>query len=89
MRNQFELHLVNKNPGDSTFRLRVTSPIPAQVVVPQQEVKLGSLESFRVPLFVTVEAAQRPWPFELTVEVTDSASGEVKRMPARFLGPQG
>jgi cytochrome c oxidase accessory protein FixG len=88
VRNQFELHLVNKNPEDSTFRLRVTSPVPAQVVVPQQEVKLGSLESFRVPLFVTVEAAQPSWPFELTIEVTDAASGEVKRMQARFLGPQ-
>jgi cytochrome c oxidase accessory protein FixG len=89
VRNQFELHLVNKNPGETTFRLRVVSPVPAQVVVPQQEVTLGSLEHFRVPLFVTVDAASRPWPFELTVEVTDSASGEVKRIQARFLGPQG
>lgn len=89
VRNQFELHLVNKNPGETTFSLRVTSPVPAQVVVPQQEVKLGSLEDFRVPIFVTVEAGARPWPFELTVEVTDQASGQVKRIQARFLGPQG
>ncbi|XXF79915.1 cytochrome c oxidase accessory protein CcoG [Myxococcaceae bacterium GXIMD 01537] len=89
VRNQFELHLVNKNPEDTTFEIRVTSPVPAQVVLPQAEVKLGSLENFRLPLFVTVEAGARPWPFELTVEVTDRASGEVKRLPARFLGPQG
>lgn len=89
VRNQFELHLVNKNPQDTTFRIRVVSPVPAQVVVPQAEVKLGSLESFRVPFFISVDASQKRWPFECTVEVTDSASGQVKHMQARFLGPQG
>jgi cytochrome c oxidase accessory protein FixG len=85
VRNQFELHLVNKNPDEATFTLRVDSPVPAQVVVPQAEVKLASLESFRVPLFITVPRGQGPFVFH--VEVADSASGEVKRMEARFLGP--
>jgi cytochrome c oxidase accessory protein FixG len=89
VRNQFELHLVNKNPGETTFRIRVDSPVPAQVVVPQAEVKLASLESFRVPLFITVQQEPGRGPFVFTVEVADSASGEVKRMEARFLGPAG
>ena len=87
VRNQFELHLVNKNPDEATFTLRVDSPVPAQVVVPQAEVRLASLESFRVPLFITVQQGRVPVPFVFTVEVADSASGEVKRMEARFLGP--
>jgi cytochrome c oxidase accessory protein FixG len=86
VRNQFELHLVNKNPTDSTFTVRVDSPVPASVVVPQREVKLGSLESFRVPLFITVERTQRV-PFTFQIEVADQASGQVKRLEARFLGP--
>jgi cytochrome c oxidase accessory protein FixG len=89
VRNQFELHLVNKNPGEATFTLRVDSPVPAQVVLPQAEVKLASLESFRVPLFITVQQERVPGPFTFQVEVKDSASGEVKRMEARFLGPEG
>ncbi|MFL5354010.1 cytochrome c oxidase accessory protein CcoG [Archangium sp.] len=86
VRNQFELHLVNKNPVDTTFTVRVDSPVPANVVVAQPRVKLGSLESFRLPLFVTVDRAQR-FPFTFQIEVADQASGQVKRLEARFLGP--
>ncbi|QSQ27972.1 hypothetical protein JY651_03880 [Pyxidicoccus parkwayensis] len=89
VRNQFELHLVNKNPSEMTLTIRVDSPVPAQVVVPQAEVKLASLESFRVPLFITVQRERVTAPFVFTVEVKDSASGEVKKMEARFLGPTG
>ncbi|MCE9667633.1 cytochrome c oxidase accessory protein CcoG [Myxococcus stipitatus] len=87
VRNQFELHLVNKNPGESTFTLSVDSPVPAQVVIPQAEVKLASLENFRVPLFITVPRDARAMPFAFTVVVHDTASGETKRIEARFLGP--
>src|SRR4029079_16659008 len=38
VRNQFELHLVNKNPVDTTFTVRVESPVPAKVVVAQPQV---------------------------------------------------
>lgn len=86
VRNQFELHLVNKNPVDTTFTVRVDSPVPANVVVAQQQVKLGSLESFRLPFFVTVDRTQR-LPFTFQIEVADQASGQVKRLEARFLGP--
>ncbi|WP_224242789.1 cytochrome c oxidase accessory protein CcoG [Hyalangium gracile] len=89
VRNQFELHLVNKNPGEATFRLEVKAPEAVRVVLPQREVRLGSLESFRVPLFMTVEQGALVLPFEFTVEVGDPASGEVKRLEGRFLGPQG
>jgi cytochrome c oxidase accessory protein FixG len=88
IRNQFDLHLVNKNPGESTFSLRVDSPVEASVVMPQRQVKLASLEGFRVPLFVTVERGQH-LPFTFYLEVTDESSGQVKRLEAHFLGPPG
>ncbi|MFY0522306.1 cytochrome c oxidase accessory protein CcoG [Archangium gephyra] len=88
VRNQFDLHLVNKNPTESTFSLRVDSPVEASVVVPQREVKLSSLEGFRVPLFLTLERGQAR-PFTFYVEVTDEASGQVKRLEAHFLAPPG
>ncbi|NOJ80531.1 cytochrome c oxidase accessory protein CcoG [Myxococcus xanthus] len=87
VRNQFELHLVNKNPSETVLTIRVDSPVPAKVVVPQAQVTLASLESFRVPLFITVDQRGTKLPFHFTVEVADAASGEVKRMEARFLGP--
>ena len=89
VRNQYELHLVNKNPGESTFNVRVDSPVPVSVVLPQQQVRLGSLESFRLPLFVTAVRGRAPLPFTFFLEVTDGASGKVKRIEARFLGPPG
>ncbi|WP_257455229.1 cytochrome c oxidase accessory protein CcoG [Archangium lipolyticum] len=86
VRNQLELHLVNKNPTESTFTVRVDSPVPASVVLPQPQVRLGSLEGQRVPVFLTVERNQR-LPFTFHIEVSDQASGQVKRLEARFLGP--
>ncbi|WPB74383.1 cytochrome c oxidase accessory protein CcoG [Archangium violaceum] len=88
VRNQFELHLVNKNPVESTFTVRVDSPVPANVVVSQQQVRLGSLESFRLPLSITVERGPRV-PFVFQIEVSDQVSGQVRRLEARFLGPPG
>ncbi len=88
VRNQFELHLVNKNPTGTTFTLSVDSPVPASVVIPQRQVTLDSLEDFRVPLFITAERGQHV-PFTFRVEVADQASGQVKQLEARFLGPPG
>ncbi|WP_426745411.1 cytochrome c oxidase accessory protein CcoG [Myxococcus faecalis] len=87
VRNQFELHLVNKNPEPTTFTLSIQAPPSARGVIPQSQVKLGSLESFRVPLFILAPQGSTEVPFNFIVEVADSASGEVKRMEARFLGP--
>jgi cytochrome c oxidase accessory protein FixG len=89
VRNQFELHLVNKNPGEATFLLEVKAPEAVRVVLPQRQVRLGSLESFRVPLFLTVERGEHPLAFAFTLEVTDPASGETRRLDGRFLGPPG
>ncbi len=86
VRNQFELHLVNKHPTSSTFTLKVELPVEASVVLPQKEVTLASLEDFRVPLFVTVERAEK-LPFSFRILVTDQGSGKVKDLEARFLGP--
>lgn len=89
LRNQFELHLVNKNPGEATFLLEVKAPEDVRVVLPQREVKLGSLESFRVPLFLSVTRGKHPMPLTFTLEVKDAASGETRRLDGRFLGPPG
>ena len=55
VRNQFELHLVNKNPVASTFDIRVLGDDDVKAVIPQHEVHLESLEDLRVPIFLSVE----------------------------------
>ena len=61
---------------EPTFTVSEDSPVLATVVVSQQEVKLGSLERFRLPLLVTVERSPRvPFIFMVRVRVTDQASG--------------
>lgn len=87
IRNQYELHLVNKNAEETEFTVAVDVPDEAKVTIPRTTVKLGSLESFRLPIFVTVDQAEYRHPFEVEVEVTDGASSRHKEVEARFLGP--
>jgi cytochrome c oxidase accessory protein FixG len=87
IRNPLEIHLVNKNPEPSTFKLAITSPVPAEVVLGQSEPTLGSLSDTRVPVMISIAADQVKGPLELTLEITDSASGVVKRQPIKFLSP--
>jgi polyferredoxin len=87
VRNQLELHLVNKNPGPTTFAVSVESPVPAQVVLPAPEVSVGSLESTHVPILVALERGHLSRPVLLTVRVRDAASGEVREVQTRFVGP--
>lgn len=89
VRNRYELHLVNKNPGDAIFEIRVPDAQAMQVVVAQREVPIASLESHRVPIFVSVPRESFEGPFPFQVEVVDRASGEKKQIEARFLGPKG
>lgn len=89
VRNQFELHLVNKNPGEAEFTIEVDAPKGAQVTVPTHTVKLGSLQSFRLPIFVTMAQDAFEHPFEVEVEVKDNLSSRKKEVEGRFLGPLG
>lgn len=87
VRNPFEIHLVNKNPGPATFRLALTAPVPLEVVFGTPSVELASLADARVPVMVTVRREHLSGPLELTLEIADSASGVVKRQPVRFVSP--
>jgi hypothetical protein len=94
VRNQFELHVTNKNPSTTTFHFAPEAPMATDFVVAQNDVKLEPLESVRVPIFATVARADFHLPFDLVVKVTEEAGPAVKGAPsrlarARFLGPIG
>lgn len=89
IRNQLEVHLVNKNPTESTFQVKIEAPAGVEVVVSKPEVKLGSLEEVRIPLVLIAERGKQALPFTFQLEVVDGASGEVRRKEERFLAPPG
>ena len=89
IRNSYELHVVNKNNVETRFHIAVQTPLRSQLVVPQNELQLGPLESARVPIFVTVERADFKLPFEVVVDVQETPGELHRQARARFLGPIG
>ncbi len=92
VRNQFEVHVINKHPEPATFHLEPAKVAGAEIVVAQTGLELGSLESARVPVFVTIKrgAPESPRvPFDIAIQVRDARSGETKELKLQFLGPPG
>lgn len=87
IRNPFEIHLFNKNPESAKFKLEITAPVPVDVVFGQPEPELASLTDTRVPVMVSIKKELVKGPIELTLQITDSRSGVVKRQALRFLSP--
>ncbi len=87
IRNQFELHLINKHVDPAEFEVAVSGPEGTTVIVPQPRIQLGPLEGIRTPVMVTIDRARYRGPFELKATVKDLATGEVRELSGRFLGP--
>jgi hypothetical protein len=87
IRDQFELHLVNKHVEPADFDLVVTVPPGATAMVPQPHIHLGSLESLRTPIFVTVDRAGYTGPFDVIVDLQDRTGGRHKSATGQFIGP--
>ena len=87
IRNQLELHLVNKNPGETVFHVSAASDEAVKVSLPMGDVHVGSLEHARVPVVAAMLAKDFHGPFDLRLDVEDSASGQRRLVIARFLGP--
>jgi len=87
VRDQFELHVVNKHVEAADFELSVRAPEGATVVLPQPRIHLGSLESLRTPIFVSIERAAFHGPFDVEVTLSDPASGRTRTTTGRFIGP--
>lgn len=88
IRNQFELHLVNKNPSATQLQVKVSAPVDATFTLPTDSIELESLESFRLPVFIRVSKEAFSEPFDLTFEIRDGASSRTKIVKGQFLGPR-
>jgi cytochrome c oxidase accessory protein FixG len=90
VRNAFEIHLVNKSPDTAHFRVRVASPVEAEIVIGTPEVELASLADARVPIAVSIERddlEESDEAVEMTVTITDEGSGAERIQAVRFLAP--
>jgi len=87
VRNQVEIHLINKNPTQARFHLEVSSPIAGDLRLGQTDVTLGSLEGTRIPLVITFarRAARRGMAVELTI--TDQTRASVLHRSVGLVAP--
>lgn len=87
LRNHYLLHVVNKTPRATEFRVEVDLPPGATAIVPVPRLSLGSLQSQRLPL--NVELPKEAWKgsFEVAVRTTDLGTGKTVVSRLRFLGP--
>jgi cytochrome c oxidase accessory protein FixG len=87
VRNQVDIHLVNKHAQQASFRIASQSDIPATVAIGQSLVTLDSLAGTRVPVVVTVARKDLKPGAELTLRIEDVQSGQVKTRQLRLLAP--
>jgi cytochrome c oxidase accessory protein FixG len=87
LRNQYLLHVVNKTPQASRFRIELVLPQEASAIIPVQELDLPSLGGQRLPVNVLLPLELWRGPFEVLARTTDLGSGRVVESKLRFLGP--
>jgi cytochrome c oxidase accessory protein FixG len=88
VRNQIEVHLVNKHAAPARFRLSIVAPFAAEIRGAPTEIALPSLGDTRVPVVAsTRRSALHPGRNVLTVRVEDLTSGATREQPWRYLAP--
>lgn len=87
VRNQVDIHLVNKHAQSASFKISTQSPIPADVQLGQTVVTLDSLAGTRIPVVVTVNRKDLKLGTELVIRIQDVQNGNVRERHLRLLAP--
>ena len=87
VRNQLEIHLVNKNPGTAGFHVVASASIPADIRLGQERISLASFEGARIPVMVTFARTDAHPGVKLEVDITDDARGTTRRQWVRLVAP--
>ena len=88
VRNDFEVHLINKNPAPATFRLRILDVPGVDTTIATPHVTVASLADVRIAVTLrATQAALSKGPLELSLEIADELSLVTKTQPLRFLAP--
>jgi len=87
VRNQLEIHLINKNPTTARFHLQASSPIAGDLRLGQTDVTLGSLEGIRIPLVITFARRDARREMRADVTITDLTRSRTRHQPVRLVAP--
>ncbi len=87
VRNQLEVHVVNKSPERAQLKLEIRGPAGLEVQLARDVVELGSLEDTRVPLVVSLPKSLKGHT-QLELVVVDATSGIERRAPVPFVAPR-
>lgn len=87
VRNQVQVHLVNKAPGPVEFELTVEGPEGMVAHLARQKLTLASLEGAHVPLAVVLPKARAPRA-DVKLKVHNLADGTERVLHVPFLAPR-
>lgn len=90
IRNQFQLRLINKLNQPSSYRVELSSGVPAglRIVGADQIITLGPMEEVLKTLVVTLPQADYRGPVEFHFQVSDAQrGGSVATRTIEYLGP--
>jgi cytochrome c oxidase accessory protein FixG len=89
IRNQVEIHLINKRQQPRRFRIQVLGPVAIRALVVQPELELAPMAQARIPTMLVARRKDLRPGERLTVVVEDRESGDARRTPLSFLAPPG
>jgi cytochrome c oxidase accessory protein FixG len=89
VRNSIEIHLVNKSPDRSSYRIAVELPSGGSAIVGTPDVTLDSLADVRVPISVSMPRSALGAAVEYDVVITTVPPEAERRQKVRFLAPMG
>jgi len=88
IRNLYTVRVQNKSGVDNAYHVRLEEgPEGLEMIMPQPELRLHSLEDGKSPVFFYLERSRYTEPFPLTLSVTDSIHGETRLLDVMFRGP--
>jgi cytochrome c oxidase accessory protein FixG len=88
VRNQFEIHLVNKTAKDSKYLISVSPIEHVQVILPVPEVDLSARSDRHIPWMAVITQKNFSDDFDINLQIKNAQSGEMVERKVRFLGPK-
>ncbi len=87
IRNQFEIHLVNKESKETKFRITVSPMDKVKILLPIAEVTLDGRQDRHVPWMAVLPQISYAGEFEINLEIENLNNHQIIQKKVRFLGP--
>lgn len=86
IRNQFEIHLFNKERGQRTFSIEPVEMQNLNFILPIRQISLESMKDRRIPVFVEMDQKSFEKSFPIQIRVLQGGKQVVAK--TNFLGPR-